>query len=95
MKNKQIILWVVVLAIIVILIWFFWPSISEPTCEQKCKELGYETGICRSSAVVLNMTICEENEISIGQTRDCTTVKKFGRVVHSVFVGAGKFCCCK
>ncbi|UZE93599.1 MAG: hypothetical protein IB618_02370 [Candidatus Pacearchaeota archaeon] len=94
MKSKQIVILIAILSIIIILAWFFWPSISEQTCEQKCKSLGYETGICRSHAVVPNMTICEENEISIGQTRDCTAVKKFGRVIYNVVIGVGKTCCC-
>lgn len=60
-------------------------------CEEKCKSLGHQTGICRSWAVGLHpkyeVEKCKDDEINISHTSDCR--------IEPGFVGGNKGCCCK
>ncbi len=60
---------------------------GEPTCNQKCKSLGYAFGTCRSWPIYPGAEQCKADEISIGYTTDCE--------LQPGIVGIGKGCCCK
>ncbi|MEA3343808.1 MAG: Kazal-type serine protease inhibitor family protein [archaeon] len=60
---------------------------GEPTCNQKCKSLGYAFGTCRSWAIYPGAEQCKADEINIGHTADCK--------IEPGIVGIGKGCCCK
>ncbi len=64
-------------------------SKEELICEQKCKSLGYNTGICRNWATGLHpkyqVEKCKNDEINIGYTVDCRGPR----------VGGNSGCCCK
>ena len=95
MRIGQIASLVVVLIIIGFLIWLFLPLITEQTCEEKCKNLGYESSFCKTGPVIANVTQCGSEEVNIGETKDCTTVRKVGRIPIAALVGAWNVCCCK
>lgn len=59
------------------------------SCEEKCKLLGYQYGICRSWAVTLNTRMgCLDNEKNVGQSSDC------GPKAPKPIVGVDYACCC-
>jgi len=55
------------------------------TCNQKCKNIGYVSGICKSGPGVV--VDCGTNFISIGPTSDCQSNEEVG--------GSWKTCCCE
>ncbi len=68
----------------------------EQTCNKKCKSLGYEFGMCRKFAISPEgmKNKCQDNEINIGNTSDCTLTSINGQIVETV-VGIGITCCCQ
>jgi len=65
----------------------YFSIVSASTCDQKCKDLGYDAGICRSWAVVPTAEVgCKAGEKDIGYTSDC--------YVPAGFVGSSRTCCC-
>ncbi len=62
--------------------------VAAGTCNELCKQKGYESGTCRSYAITASLPehICEEGEVAIGQTSDC--------YIRDGLAGAGKTCCC-
>ena len=60
----------------------------EKTCEEKCIELGWASGKCKTSALTSKiLNPCSKTEKNIGYTLDCKPEK-------SDVVGVTKACCC-
>jgi len=66
------------------------PIVAAGTCNEVCKQKGYESGTCRGYAITASLPehehICEEGEVAIGQTSDC--------YIPGGLVGGGRTCCC-
>ena len=63
-------------------------TIYEKTCEEKCIELGWASGKCKTSALTSKiLNPCSKTEKNIGYTLDCKPEK-------SDVVGVTKACCC-